>query len=911
MLRYFTITTLLLLLCGCGNKHGGNSTSSNTDTNSPTTGYSLSGRAYGLTGNLVLVNGEDTSTISSDNLIADKDGNLFAPIHFIKPMSKGTLYDVKIVALPKDQLCELRASKNYIYRDRQDLVVECATLSNAQVQVTTPANYQLGDLRLLSNFQGLGGQGETPLTDSTATIALFKNSVLSLRNSKNEILFLSYVTDPSQPIRINSQTTAAALMLLEPTIVSAMHDRGSSVGVLANDLATIVNTDGDLDKLASSIQTLIDTGGNLTNPQQALSAPLAKVLSNAATILTSIALPDQSTVVAASSTVKQNKLTVVNPAVASGVAFDFSKEAGADGSLTLTATNNFQRFVSLSSSRFSSTLISPLGNKGFDLPTGLGSQKSIDITIIGPGMQGVITTGNTQQLLEATEASGINQYFFPSLSELLGVKDSSQFNVGDCLSTTSITNLQNNSSSLPLAADNLNQKKYYRLFSDIAFKARGLFSTPSNGNPSPYLEEMFSCAKFGYGVLISTKKAIAIENTGGILQALNAVFNPATLEADVDLFNNQEITLLSSAINNSFVEKNWTLSNVLQLDITADKNRIAEGDTISLSASCSNPITKSVTECTVNWDFGNDKNGTGSSANTTYPKAGSYKISATAMNSDGAQQTQTLTIDVLPNTPNIEVSSILGKVASGTQAYDFGTIAIGNTASAIFTIANTGFIDLSIANITSANNNFVISATPSPTLGANKSTNFTVTFKPSTASSFESTITIASNDPDQNNFSFNVIGKAESRLGRWTVQDGNLLQSFAAARVSNVYDSTTNSLQIRLFAAANADYPQIRILLKNYDINANTQGNGTYSLDDVGGETCLGFFGKDGSELNQYCTATEGLSDSNKVTGTATISPTTVSRMKKASFEFNARKRNCASCAPLHILGDLQYVDNL
>ena len=150
MLRYLLIITLLLLTYSCGgggkHSHGPSQSSAPVDTSKK---FKIGGAVKGLSGNLAIANGDDTVTIGTDGKFI-----------FAKSVSEGALYSVKIVALPPNQLCELRNSKNYAYRDHYDIAIECASLVERNIRMSLPANIKLDEVRLLSNYQAKGGQGE-------------------------------------------------------------------------------------------------------------------------------------------------------------------------------------------------------------------------------------------------------------------------------------------------------------------------------------------------------------------------------------------------------------------------------------------------------------------------------------------------------------------------------------------------------------------------------------------------------------------------------------------------------------------------------------------------------------------------------------------------------------------------------
>ena len=90
---------------------------------------------------------------------------------------------------------------------------------------------------------------------------------------------------------------------------------------------------------------------------------------------------------------------------------------------------------------------------------------------------------------------------------------------------------------------------------------------------------------------------------------------------------------------------------------------------------------------------------------------------------------------------------------------DFGEqdISIG-TATHTFTIENSGNADLMITEITSDSTDFIISGPASSTVAASSNATFTIAFAPTTIGEKNAVITISSNDPYENPFTFSVQG---------------------------------------------------------------------------------------------------------------------------------------------------------
>jgi hypothetical protein len=516
MLRFSTVILLALLMSACG---GGGS--SNNDTSSrilnPGKTFKLGGVVTGVVGNLVIANGEDTVTLSAEGSFV-----------FAKPVNEGQLYDVKIIALPSNQLCELRNAKNYAYRDHFDVVVECANLVERNVNLVLPANLNLSQLRLLSNYQAKGGDGEEPLALSNR-LKVFDNSVVSLRTIDNKTLFLAALGQLSSgDIELGSKSTAIALMLLEPAVVSAMHDRGLVSSQILADLLIAVNANGDLDALTAEIENLINNNGSLTSPTKALNAALSRVLYLAINFISrSYVLPSVA-------------LNTVN----------FSYVKNTSSSVTVSATNASARYVNLFSDtdQFSSLTLLPFNS--LDIMAVLAPQEKLTVNIAGPGELGVVSDANAQRVINATIDSGVRHYFLPSLNVLLGLKNAASFDSEDCLTTETINSLGAKSQTKNTIRNAVLADQYYLLFTDLSADARS----------QPFITELFNCEKFGVGVFLASKKALAIDNTTAVLKTLNAIYNPLNMPADLNLFSMSGVSFLAEAIAQGYAENRWILS---------------------------------------------------------------------------------------------------------------------------------------------------------------------------------------------------------------------------------------------------------------------------------------------------------------------------------------------------------------
>jgi hypothetical protein len=98
--------------------------------------------------------------------------------------------------------------------------------------------------------------------------------------------------------------------------------------------------------------------------------------------------------------------------------------------------------------------------------------------------------------------------------------------------------------------------------------------------------------------------------------------------------------------------------------------------------------------------------------------------------------------------------------STGTHAFG-NVVTSGSSAAQTFTIQNTGTADLILGTIIltgSDQGQFSVTQPASTTLAANATTNFSVTFSPTSLGTKSAVVNIASNDGDENPFEINVSG---------------------------------------------------------------------------------------------------------------------------------------------------------
>jgi copper(I)-binding protein len=115
--------------------------------------------------------------------------------------------------------------------------------------------------------------------------------------------------------------------------------------------------------------------------------------------------------------------------------------------------------------------------------------------------------------------------------------------------------------------------------------------------------------------------------------------------------------------------------------------------------------------------------------------------------------------------PDIAVETPLGSsLTDGTSTFLLGTVQVGASVVKTMTIRNTGTTTLSGLSVSkdgAAQAEYVVGALGATSVAAGASTTFTVTFTPTVAGTRVAALHIASNDPDENPFDFELNGEGQ------------------------------------------------------------------------------------------------------------------------------------------------------
>ena len=157
--------------------------------------------------------------------------------------------------------------------------------------------------------------------------------------------------------------------------------------------------------------------------------------------------------------------------------------------------------------------------------------------------------------------------------------------------------------------------------------------------------------------------------------------------------------------------------------------------------------------------------------NVSYDTPGTYKLWVLADSLGQIDEGQkednnynSLSIEVKPTLPEINVKVGGTSIADNVGSYDFGSVNLGSSKAVTFTIGNTGNAMLNLMGsplirISGTNaSEFVVTQQPSASVSASGSTTFSITFTSGGAGARSASVNIDNNDPDENPFDFMVSG---------------------------------------------------------------------------------------------------------------------------------------------------------
>jgi hypothetical protein len=145
---------------------------------------------------------------------------------------------------------------------------------------------------------------------------------------------------------------------------------------------------------------------------------------------------------------------------------------------------------------------------------------------------------------------------------------------------------------------------------------------------------------------------------------------------------------------------------------------------------------------------------------------GAKTATATIANDDSDENPYTFSLSGSGIGPEINVQQGGTSLPAGTGSYDFGNIAVGSSSASItFTVENLGTMNLDLSGtprVAMGGTNptmFTVEIQPGSPVLPSGSTTFTIIFHPTGNGAKKATVTIPSNDADENPYTFEVKGR--------------------------------------------------------------------------------------------------------------------------------------------------------
>ncbi len=141
--------------------------------------------------------------------------------------------------------------------------------------------------------------------------------------------------------------------------------------------------------------------------------------------------------------------------------------------------------------------------------------------------------------------------------------------------------------------------------------------------------------------------------------------------------------------------------------------------------------------------------------------SGSKTVEISMANNDSDENPYNLTLTGTGTAPEMDLKQGTTPIADG-GSYDYGSKASGTNTDIVFTIENTGSVNLTLTtplSITGTNaDQFTIQAQPSSPVSVGANTTFTVRFSPASSGSKTAAISIANSDSDESPYNLILTG---------------------------------------------------------------------------------------------------------------------------------------------------------
>ena len=292
----------------------------------------------------------------------------------------------------------------------------------------------------------------------------------------------------------------------------------------------------------------------------------------------------------------------------------------------------------------------------------------------------------------------------------------------------------------------------------------------------------------------------------------------AVLDGATNIVDDTGSVNLGSGAIGSTISKTFTIQNTGNAPLTLGTVTVPTGFVLTQAPATSTVAAGSSTTFTVG-------------LNTA--AAGTFSGSLSFTNNDADENPFNFALSGTVNTstptaaPEIEILDGSTVLIDGASTVNFGSVALGATATKTFTIRNLGTSNLTLSQI-SLPTGFSLSAGPGrTTVAPGGSTTLTLALNTTTAGTKTGGVAIANNDANEGPFNFNVLGVVTTQTpttapeieildGTTSLVDGSSTVNFGSVTVGA---TATKILTIRNIGTANLNLTQL-VLPTAYSLTA-------------------------------------------------------------------------------------------
>jgi hypothetical protein len=625
------LTTAALFACG-GSGGGGDD---RVDTNTPPPvnpgdTFAVSGTINGLTAAVQITDGFETLPFSNDGTFA-----------FTHQYKKGDTFAITVDTGATEQLCTLTHGSGLVLKAIDDVAIDCLEVREANIRVSKPSRYtQFSQLGLRSSYQSI-----PELAGEMSTLVVAKNQFVTVSTSAASAvpIYLAFVKSFDET-RVDSLSTAVSLVMLSPSIHSAIEQREARFEYFATRFAVLA----PVVALAEALELDAEAGRlNLKTPSTDLLTLLdAAVIAAAANITAS----DVAVTSASISTRAQpgRKLVVVPDEIQDGISLTLTKITpdSAGNNYQLQMSNIQQRFVAVESPLLASPVALAPGGSQLQLLKSSAIDQVL-WTVFGPGAQAA-SAPVSASLKQAVIDTATQYYALPSLAFTSGRLAAFDWRLLACVDAATLQQIRDETNSGLQAStvlDDALQAPHYTAAYDAV-------AEPLRATVASRLDELMECEFFRKGRWLDEHAETAAAQIGTLINIVQGYYAPRTNGANVLV--TAGLSAAGDVINSSMTEQQWQLSNRLKITVKQKRNgtlstvtgtaTVNAGEALVLVASCSNPVDASQVPCNVQWT---SPQGSKSGDTLNEIPDGSGSITVNASDEDGAAASATIAVTVV------------------------------------------------------------------------------------------------------------------------------------------------------------------------------------------------------------------------------------------------------------------------